>query len=236
MILEGALSVEAALRANSRPIERILLASGKLDTQVARIEKAARAADIPVERAAAAQIDALAQGTTHGGIIAEAGPRRTLPLADLLPAGFIAMLDGIEDPYNTGYAIRALYAAGADGVVIRPRDWQTGIVVRASAGATELIPTATAASPQAAAEYLRVHGLRIAATGLTEDAVSLYDADLRAPLFLLIGGEKRGITRSFLQAADLVLRIPYARPDFPQSLGTAAAVGALAFEVMRQRR
>jgi tRNA G18 (ribose-2'-O)-methylase SpoU len=57
---------------------------------------------------------------------------------------------------------------------------------------------------------------------------------LTAPLFLIIGGEKRGVTRSFADAADMRLKIPYGR-EFRQSLGTTAAAAVLAFEVMRQR-
>ena len=57
---------------------------------------------------------------------------------------------------------------------------------------------------------------------------------IAAGLFVLIGGEKRGVTRSFLERADLVLHIPYGR-GFKQSLGTTAAAAILAFEVMRQR-
>lgn len=52
------------------------------------------------------------------------------------------MLEGIEDPYNFDYALRSLYAAGADGIILSERNWMTaaGIVCRASAGASELIP------------------------------------------------------------------------------------------------
>ena len=60
-------------------------------------------------------------------------------LTDLIPdetAPFIAMLDGIEDPFNFGYAIRALYAAGVDGIVVRPRNWTTAssVVARVKCG------------------------------------------------------------------------------------------------------
>jgi len=68
-----------------------------------------------------------------------------------------------------------------------------------------------------------------------ERAIPLYDADLSGPLFLVIGGEKRGITRSFRDGADLRLAIPYGSA-FDQSLGTAAATAVIAFEVLRQRR
>jgi 23S rRNA (guanosine2251-2'-O)-methyltransferase len=54
-------------------------------------------------------------------------------------------------------------------------------------------------------------------------------------MFLLIGGEKRGITRSFLDQADVKLEIPYGR-SFAQSLGAAASTAVIAFEMFRQRQ
>ena len=47
-------------------------------------------------------------------------------------------------------------------------------------------------------------------------------------------GERRGLTRSLLQRADMQLRIPYGR-EFAGSLGTISAAAIIAFEVMRQR-
>ena len=67
-----------------------------------------------------------------------------------------------------------------------------------------------------------------------DNSQSIYEADLDIPLFLLIGGEKRGITRSFLEQADLRLQIPYGR-QFNRSLGAAASAAILGFEIMRQR-
>ena len=54
-------------------------------------------------------------------------------IAANVPAPFVAMLDGVEDPYNFGQAVRALYAAGAHGLILRPRNWLTaaGVVARA---------------------------------------------------------------------------------------------------------
>jgi len=72
------------------------------------------------------------------------------------------------------------------------------------------------------------------AVAARDNAISIYDADLTVPLLLVIGGEKRGITRSFEDQADLRLAIPYGSA-FDQSLGTAPATAVLAFEVLRQR-
>ena len=84
-----------------------------------------------------------------------------------------------------------------------------------------------------AALYFRQAGLRIACTA-RKSAVSIYEADLTQPMFLLIGGEKRGITRSFLDQADVRLQIPYGRA-FDHSLGAAASTAVIAFEMLRQR-
>jgi 23S rRNA (guanosine2251-2'-O)-methyltransferase len=194
---------------------------------------------VPVERASPDAVDALAGGKTHGGVVAVVGERRYAQLDDLVAgteSPFVAMLDGIEDPYNFGYALRALYAAGVDGLVLRPRNGTSaaGVVGRASAGASELVPIAIADDAPTAAEACAGLGLMVACGADERDAVRLYDADLRGPLFLVIGGEKRGVARELLRRADLVVRIPYAR-DFRRSLGTSAAAAVLAFEVMRQR-
>jgi 23S rRNA (guanosine2251-2'-O)-methyltransferase len=237
IVLEGAVSVGAALEGGRRAVERVLIRADKWERS-GKLRALAGRAGTRVERASAEQIDAVASGRTHGGILAEAGPLGYVEPADLARGErpFVAMLDGIEDPYNFGYAIRSLYAAGADGLVVRPREWgdSEATVVKASAGASELLPIAHAESAEAAADLFKERGLAVACTA-KRDATPIYDADLSGPLFLLVGGERRGITREFLRRADLVLEIPYRR-RFSLSLGTVAAVSVLAFEVMRQRR
>ena len=239
--LEGVISIAAALRARSRPVRSILLRDDREEPPHRHLLNAARAAGVPVRRVPLAEIDAQAGGKTHGGALAFVGERVTVPL-DSLAAGtaspFVVMVDGVEDPFNFGQSVRSLWAAGADGLVLRPRNWMSAAatVARASAGASELIPTAIAETAEDAAVHFAARGLTVAcADGDDPRAVSLYDADLRGPLFLLVGGEKRGVSRSFARQASLVLRIPYGRTG-AHALGTAAAAAVLAFEVMRQRR
>jgi 23S rRNA (guanosine2251-2'-O)-methyltransferase len=238
-VLEGAVSVQAAIESRSRKIEAIYIQHDKHNRPIVRLERFARSQGLTPERVDVTEIEAHAGGKSHGGVVALVGPRRFLGLEALVANAarpFVAMLDGIEDPFNFGAAVRALYAAGCHGLVVRPRNWMSAaaIVARASAGATELMPTAVAETAAAAAAFFRARGLTVACA--TKDrAVSIYHADLSIPLFLAIGGEKRGITRSFLRQADLRLSIPYGR-GFPRSLGTASAVAVLAFETMRQRQ
>ena len=238
-VLEGVIAVRAALHAQSREVQRILIREDKDDRPVTQLEKRARAAGIVVERVPAEVIDSVASGTTHGGVLAIAGPRLYASLKELgadQGASFLALLDGIEDPFNFGYALRSLYAAGAHGAVLGPRNWMSaaGTVGRASAGASELLPLAVA-DPMEALEHCAARGLVIVCAAAERDARPVYDADLRGPLLLVIGGERRGISRSVLSRADVVVQIPYGR-DFRGSLGTTSAAAVLAFEVLRQRR
>ena len=244
--LEGVISIEAALEANSREIGVIYMNKNrfaskrrrKRDLPLHRLKKQAEDATISVNLVDGAFIAERTSGQSHGGAIAQVGGRRFIEMGALIEGvkrPFIVMLDGIEDPFNFGQSVRALYAAGVHGVVVRPRNWTSAasVVARASAGASERMPMAVVETAEAAAEFYRERGLAVACTAL-DGATSIYDANLLQPLFLLLGGEKRGITRSFLNQAELRLAIPYKRP-FNHSLGTVASTSAIAFEWLRQR-
>ena len=236
--MEGHVSVEAAILGRNRPIEALYLRKGKMPRSMYQLRALAERFDIPVAVEDELFFVENAGGQSHGGVLAKVGPRRFCKLPELLAGHerpFIVMLDGIEDPFNFGQAVRALYASGVDGLVVRSRNWltATAVVTRASAGATELMPTAVAETALEAAAHYRANGLRIACTA-RESARSIYEADLTKAMFLLIGGEKRGITRSFLEQSDVRLEIPYGR-TFERSLGAASSTAVIAFEQLRQR-
>ncbi|HEX5039515.1 MAG TPA: RNA methyltransferase [Candidatus Limnocylindria bacterium] len=239
LALEGHLSIEAALEAGARPVHRIW-AVRPGDRRFRRLRALAREAGVVIDQVEAERIDEVASGRSHGGIVAIVGPRRTVSVHQLLAEvgerALVVMLDGIEDPFNHGQAVRALYAAGVDGLVIR-RDWESAIstVTRASAGATELMPTATVATALEAAEACRAAGMRIVVADTGADAIPLDEADLRGGAFVLIGGERRGVTRSFVEEADVRVRIAYGRERAPD-LGAASAAAVIGFAALRQRR
>ena len=132
------------------------------------------------------------------------------------------MIQGIEDPYNFGYSLRSLYACGCDGIILPERNWMSaaGVVARSSAGASELIPIYTA-DPEDAVDLFRTAGYQILCAGI-RDSVSLFDETFRFPVLLVIGGEKRGISRKLLDKADQIVRIDYGR-SFRGSLSAASA-------------
>src|SRR5205814_3951571 len=135
----------------------------------------------PIHRVTPDELRPLVNGTTHGGVVALAGERTYLSVEQLLGQAsampLLIMLDGIEDPYNLGQAIRAIYAGGVDGLVMRERSWEraAGILARASAGASELMPTAAVGSVEEAARSARGAGLAIACATTRSDAVFLHE-------------------------------------------------------------
>ncbi len=182
-------------------------------------------------------IDEIATGNTHGGIIADCTDR-TLLTTDptrIKDNGFFVMIEGIEDPYNFGYALRSLYAAGADGVLLGKRNWMSaaGVVCRASAGASELIDVYSDETFENAVDVFKSKGYNIVCADI-ENSVPIYEADLTRPILLVIGGEKRGISRSILEKADSIVRIEYGR-GFDAALSAASAATVIGFEVLRQK-
>ena len=143
------------------------------------------------------------------------------------------MLEGIEDPYNFGYALRSLYAAGADGIILTPRNWMSaaGVVCRASAGASEILPMYMADGNDAA-QIFKAKGYSVICSDI-KNSVSAYEAELKYPIFLIVGGEKRGIGSELLSVCDKVVRLDY-KSDFGMALSAASAASILAFEIMRQ--
>jgi 23S rRNA (guanosine2251-2'-O)-methyltransferase len=88
--------------------------------------------------------------------------------------------------------------------------------------------------PDVAVKIFKSLGYRVICAGI-RDSESIFETDLTKPLFVVLGGEKRGISRSLLDEADAVVRIDYGN-DFNGSLSTAAASAVFAFAVLRANR
>ncbi len=243
VLLEGMTSISALLDSsdvNDRKIFRVwidLERAGKRAADIRFLEAKKAALGFTIEYTNAETLAKLATGTTHGGILAECG-ERTVPAltADcILPNGCYVYLEGMEDPYNFGGALRSLYAAGVCGVVLPERNWMNaaGTVARASAGASERLPLYTA-NAETAVSAFRTAGYQILCAGI-RNSVSIYDGNFSYPVLLVIGGEKRGISRTFLENADKIVRIDYGS-SFRGSLSSSACAAVLAFELYRQNR
>ncbi len=207
----------------------------KLSRHLSYIKAMSHELSFPLYFAEAEEISSLCDGSSHGGILTVC-TSRTYPVlssADMLKKdGFYVVLDGIEDPYNFAFSVRAAYASGADGLILPERNWlsASGTVCRSSAGASELIDTMILGEKSINA--LRSAGYRIVCTDI-ENSVSLGEANLKKPLAVVIGGERRGISSQILALSDETVRIDYGR-DFDQSLPAASASAIICFEILRR--
>lgn len=237
IILEGAISVKAALEAGRREIYEIVTDGRRPDRNRNYILNLARSKGIPVTEAAPEEISDLAGGSSHGGLLARVGDRQYQELTSLLsgPLPFLAVLEGIEDPYNFGGALRSLYAAGVTGVLVPERNWcsAAGTVTKASAGASEFMEIATVSDWDSALTEAKSYGIRILCAE-RKDAVSLYESDLTGPVMLVFGGEMRGISSKIMAHSDENVFLPYGS-DFRNALSANSAAAVFAFEAYRQR-
>lgn len=237
---EGALSILSILKNNSRTVFEILLLprAKKEETNILKLLTLAKKKKIPVLMSDEAFFESVTTGHTHGGVIARVGERQMVSAEKVFENGngFVFLICGIEDPFNFGCAVRSFYAAGAGGMILTPRNWLSaaGVTLRASAGTTEAIPCAVYENAAELCELAKKKGYRIVCAS-EKDSVELFQADLSKPVFLIVGGEKRGISRDFLDAADEKIRIPYGR-GFHGSLTASAASAVCAFEVLRRER
>lgn len=240
LLFEGMISVRAVIEAGSRAIKRLYYTEAralKHQKELAWLSHRADEMRFEITLCPAAELDKITSGNSHGGVAALCDERELKsPAADDIPEmGFFLMLEGIEDPFNFGFAVRSAYAAGADGIILPERNWMSsaGTVCRSSAGASERI-TIYSAKNADFIDVFKKKGYKIVCADMP-DSHPLWESDLKKPLLLIIGGEKRGISRALLDKADSRVRIDYGR-EFPEALSAASASDVLCFEVLRQNR
>lgn len=240
-ILEGMTSISALLNSpesNGRKIIKILYNEAKIKKHFRDfnyLRKMSELHGFNIETVSAEIIEQNTIGNTHGGVIAFCTERtiKELSAEDITENGFYFMLEGIEDPYNFGYSLRSLYAAGVDGIILSPRNWMgaAGVVARASAGASELFPMYIS-EPSLVIDLFKDKKYKVYCAD-KPNSVSIYETEMKKPLLVIVGGEKRGNSKAVLDAADKIIHIDYGR-DFPAALSAASASTVIAFEVMRQ--
>jgi len=188
-----------------------------------------------VEVVPAAQLDAMAPGVNQG-VAAELKPRREWLLRDLLDTepSLLVALDSIMDPQNLGAILRSAEVTGADGAIV-PQHRSAPLspaAVKASSGATELLPIALVSGMPSAIDQVKRAGIWCAALDVRGDTWP-WDFDLTQRVCVVVGGEGQGVHRLVLDRCDVRLKLPVR--GHVSSLNASAAAAALLYEVSRQR-
>lgn len=108
----------------------------------------------------------------------------------------------------------------------------TGAVVRISEGAANHIKVARVPGVNYAIDELKKAGYWV--YGLEADGEDIYASDLTGDIALVVGGENSGIGALTRKKCDKILSLPlYGKVN---SLNASVALGAAAYEAVRQRR
>ena len=221
-----------ALR-GERTIERVILQDGATGS-VGKIISLAKERGVRIEYRTRQDLDKLAGGKNHQGVVVFTSSYEYKELDDLLDGELLILLDGIEDPHNLGAIMRTAECAGATGVVI-PKRRSVGLtdtVAKTSAGAIEHLPCARVTNMANAIDKLKENGFWICAADM--DGQELWSSDLGGKLAIVIGNEGSGVSRLVKEKCDFTVSIPMVGSI--NSLNASNAAAILMYEVLRQKR
>ena len=241
-VLFGFHPVIEALNAGRRKIHSVIVDRDTLSERQAEAIQLAQKQGIAWNRQTPEQIRSACGSDQHQGIAA---------LASLLPndsvkavvadaasnakSPLLVLLDGIVDPNNLGAIVRTAHCAGADALVV-PKDRAAGpttVVSKVSAGALEHTRLCRVTNLTGTIQWLKKKSFWVAGLDM-KGKQSLFEADLKGPLALVIGGEGRGLRRLVREHCDFLVSIPLCgRVD---SLNASAAAAVVLYEALRQRR
>jgi len=237
----GIHAVRVLLTRHPQRVRRVLLAGGRDAGRLAEIRTLAQRSGVQVAAADEALLAKLAEGERHQGVVAELLPRAGDPetqLEEALEAAgaapLLLVLDGVQDPHNLGACLRSADAAGVSAVIV-PRDRAAGltpVVRKVAAGAAETVPLVPVVNLARTLRDLKERGVWLVGTDDAADK-TLYDADLKGPLALVMGSEGEGMRRLTRECCDQLVSIPMA--GAVESLNVSVAAGVALFEAVRQR-
>ncbi|HNQ19886.1 MAG TPA: 23S rRNA (guanosine(2251)-2'-O)-methyltransferase RlmB [Bacteroidales bacterium] len=239
LYIAGTRAVLEALESNI-PINKIFTIKQKQEYKeiYKHIFSEAKKQGIPIQYVPKEKLDYLFKGN-HQGIIAEASPIKYLDLNDFLEnlkkdQPLMLLLDGITDVRNFGAIARTSLAAGVDGIII-PQGGNVQITddaIKSSAGALLKIPVIRVIHLKDAIYQLRSYNFSIIAA--TEKATkTIYEADFKKPIGLILGNEEKGIQPTLLKLCDDTIKIPIIGNI--DSLNVSVSAGIIIYEIFRQR-
>ena len=238
----GVHAVETALRNDAENLGQIWFDKRSRNDRLKKLEKMAEDSGLRLLAMESDKLDKIAGTNKHQGIVAEYYKLKAWTENDLLdlldgleePA-FLLVLDGVTDPHNLGACLRTAEGAGVLAV-IAPKDNAASItptVRKVASGAAEIIPFVPVTNLARTLETLKSRGIWL--TGTSDKAKqTLYQAELKGPMALVMGAEGAGIRRLTEEACDYLISIPMAGQV--SSLNVSVATGVCLYEAVRQRQ
>ena len=224
---------------------RVMVAKGIQPGAFKELENAARRAGVPFEQVPRIQLDQALRTTNHQGVAAELPEVPTSDLEDAYALAaergeriLLVLLDQLTDPRNVGAIIRSAEALGAHAVIMEERRSAplSAVVVKASAGATSLVPIVIVTNLPRTIEEVKERGVWVygAAPATAADDTSTPESiDWDRDAAIVIGSEGTGMRRLVRERCDGLISLPMRGRI--GSLNASVAAGILLYCVQRGR-
>ncbi len=238
-VLFGFHAVTVRLKTAPQSVIEIHVDATRRDARMRQFVQRAKDAGAKVVDSDGERLDGLAGTSRHQGVVARVTPlvaRHSLDEVLEAVAGppLVLVLDGVTDPHNLGACLRVADGAGAHAVVA-PKDHAVGLnatVAKVASGAAETVPYLMVTNLARSLGEMKERDIRI--VGTSDDAPqTLFEADLRGPLALVLGAEGEGLRQLTRKTCDALVRIPM--QGAVESLNVSVAAGICLYEALRQR-
>jgi len=238
-ILFGFHAVTVRLKSAPKSIHEIHIDASRRDQRMRQFVERAKEAGARLIDSDDERLRKICGTHRHQGVVARVETiAMSHSLDDTLDAveadPLLLVLDGITDPHNLGACLRVADGAGAHAV-IAPRDHAVGVnatVAKVASGAADTVPYFMVTNLARTLNELKERNIQI--VGTSDDAVqSIFDADLRGPLALVMGAEGSGMRQLTRKTCDRLVHLPM--HGAVESLNVSVASGVCLYEAVRQR-
>jgi len=240
-VLFGFHAVSVRLKTHPKSVIEVYVDPTRRDARMRQFVEKAKEAGVRIIEADGLRLTKLSSSHGHQGVVALAEVINTqnsldelLESLDPSTAPLLLVLDGVTDPHNLGACLRVADGAGAHAV-IAPKDHAVGInatVSKVASGAAETVPYFMVTNLARTIGELKERQIWI--VGASDEAsTTLYQADLKGPLALVLGAEGSGLRQLTKKSCDALVQIPML--GAVESLNVSVASGICLYESVRQR-
>lgn len=237
----GLHAINAVLERSPERVLELWIAQPRHTTRLGELRERAERAGVRIQSVPGEALAKLVGEVAHQGAVAAVRPPKAWGEHDLAEAlsqtledPLLLILDGVTDPHNLGACVRTAAAAGAHAVLI-PKDRAAavdGVVRKVAAGAAEFVPVVSVTNLARTIDMLKERGIWVVGTDGAAPQ-SLFTADLKRPLAVVLGAEGDGMRRLTREHCDFLVSIPLSGQV--ESLNVSVAAGVALFEARRQR-
>lgn len=238
-LLFGFHALTVRLKTAPKSVLEVHLDASRRDQRMRQFVERVRDAGVRIVESDDDRLHKLCGTHRHQGVVARVeAVAMSHSLDDTLDAvdgdPLILVLDGITDPHNLGACLRVADGAGVHAV-IAPKDHAVGVnatVAKVASGAAETVPYFMVTNLARTLNELKERNIRIVGTSDTAE-LSLFGADLRGPLAIVLGAEGSGMRQLTTKTCDELISLPMR--GAVESLNVSVTSGICLYEALRQR-